>query len=236
MRTPKSIGLKICGITKAEQARSIADLDVDAIGVIGVQHSKRFVTENDRRALFADLTDYAPKVQRVLVVANMKDSEISNALSGVGIPSVIQLHGEESLERCAYLRKKHPKTKLWKAIRIRSTEDIELASYFADQVDALLLDSWSPKQLGGTGQRIPLELLKQASIDIPWWIAGGISAEWIPKVFSKIKPSGVDASSQLESSPGIKDLNQVKNLIDAIRKEETKIFKADVQANQKDFF
>ena len=65
---------------------------------------------------------------------------------------------------------------------------------------------------------VPLDLLEKPTFQSPWWLAGGISAEWVPKVFTKTHPWGIDASSQLELSPGIKDLTRVKALLKAILK------------------
>jgi len=222
MSTPKSIKIKICGITSIQDARAIADLDVDAIGVIGVETSKRFVNEHQRREIFSCLNNYAPNLQRVWVIANMNTKEISEGLQGEGVPSIVQLHGEETLQECSHLRQEHPHIKWWKAIRVRTSKDVLLANNFSSQVDALLIDAWSPNELGGTGQRIPLELISHASINSPWWLAGGISSEWIPQILSQTNPSGIDASSKLEKCPGIKDLNKVEDLIQSIRKEEIK--------------
>ena len=220
MRMPSSPAIKICGITKLDQAKKIAELSVDAIGIIGVKSSKRFVAEKQRREIFLNLSDYSQGVKRVWVIADLNDAEIKAALSGQGQPSVIQLHGQESIERVACLRKEYPKIEWWKAISLGSPKDLQIASTYSNYVDALLLDSWLPDKLGGTGHRIPLEWLKASPIDSPWWLAGGICAEWIPEVLNKVSPWGVDASSKLETSPGIKDLSRVISLIKAVRREQ----------------
>ncbi len=215
--SPTSTAIKICGITKGDQAKAIASLGVDAIGVVGVEDSPRFVLENQRRKLFSQLSNYFPNVERVWVIANMNDVQIMNGLKGQGIPSVIQLHGKESPKRCEELRKRYSQFKWWKAIRVETPLDIAKAQNFEAHTDALLLDAWSPIELGGTGEKIPLEWLQKANFKIPWWLAGGISAKWIPEIFSRqISPFGIDASSRLEISPGIKDLKLVKALIKSI--------------------
>ena len=225
MRSPNQTSIKICGVTTVAQALSIAQLGVNAIGVIGVDHSKRFVAEQARRKLFSALLASAPEIERVWVVANMNTHSLEGGLAGKGTPSIIQLHGDETPEECAELRKKHPGIKWWKALRIQTADDLLNAKSFSSKVDALILDAWSPLELGGTGVRVPLEWLKETSLDtsVPWWLAGGISAEWIPQVFKQIRPAGIDASSRLETSPGIKDLKLVKSLIKAIRIEEQKL-------------
>ncbi len=215
-----STEIKICGIKEIAQAKAISNMGVDAIGVIGVKGSPRFVDEEQRRNLFSELKTFSPTLKRVWVIADLDNAELASALSGDGIPSVIQLHGNESLNRCSQLRQEYPEIEWWKALRIRKKSDFLLAQAYTGYIDKLLLDAWSPRELGGSGLRIPLEWIKQAEINLPWWLAGGISAEWIPEVLSKVKPFGIDASSRLEISPGLKDLEKVNSLIKAVKKSK----------------
>ena len=71
-------------------------------------------------------------------------------------------------------------------------------------------------------KKYTVELLVNKTFKAPWILAGGISAEIIPEIFSKLKPDGVDASSRLEISPGIKDLNKVESLVREIREQNNK--------------
>ena len=82
-----------------------ASLGANAIGVIGVEKSPRFVSEDQRRKLFDVLKSHSPNLNRVWVIANKGDSEITQALRGQGIPSSVQLHGDESPKRCSDLRR-----------------------------------------------------------------------------------------------------------------------------------
>jgi len=209
--------VKICGLTDPEQALAIAQMGVEAIGVIGVAHSPRYLADSRRSLLFSTLSAAAPALKRVWVVADPNDDQIASALNAEGSPTVIQLHGQEAPERCGQLRRRYPQTEWWKALRVRHADDLQQLKGFSTQVDALLLDAWSPEQLGGTGQRLPLSWINSLRFDLPWWLAGGISSEWIPEVLQQVSPSGLDASSRLEVSPGIKDLQKVKALVEAIR-------------------
>mgnify|MGYP006243261077 FL=1 len=154
-------------------------------------------------------------------MADPSDELLASALSGEGQPSVVQLHGEESSQRCAELRRLYPGTKWWKALRLREEADLNGIDAYAADVDALLLDAWSPKQLGGTGHRLDPAWLERIETRIgrtfPWWLAGGISAEWVPTLVHQVSPFGLDASSRLEHSPGVKDLRRVKALVEAVR-------------------
>lgn len=217
MNQKTSIAVKICGITKADQAKTIVDLGADAIGIIGVAQSPRYINEKVRREIFSVIQGYAPKIERVWVTSNISDLEIEKALIGEGIPSTIQLHGNESLKRCIELKENYPKLKFWKAIRIASIEDLDEIKRFEGFIDAFLLDSWNQQKLGGTGKQIPLKILEKLSIKSPWWLAGGISAESITSSLLKFNPHGIDASSLLETSPGIKNMAKVKLLIERIK-------------------
>jgi len=217
IETKKCPAIKICGITTVEQAKAIAALGVSAIGVIGVENSPRFVADGLRRQLFSELQKFYPQVGRVWVIADMSDDQVNKGLKGKGTPSIVQLHGNESPTRCQDLRKRHPNIQWWKAIRIQTAQDISIAHGFEFNVDALLLDAWSPLELGGTGNRLPVEWLQKTKFRLPWWLAGGISSEWIPKIQSHVEPFGIDASSRLEISPGIKDIQKVRALIKTVK-------------------
>tara|TARA_Y100001933_G_scaffold258935_1_gene307873 strand:- start:1329 stop:2012 length:684 start_codon:yes stop_codon:yes gene_type:complete len=217
----QALSLKICGLTDSNQACDIAAMGVDAIGVIGVPATPRFVEPTRRREIFSTLAREHPRLRRVWVVADLSDEGLASALTGEGQPSVVQLHGEESPERCADLRQLHPSIDWWKALRLREQGDLDRIDAYSTSVDALLLDAWSPEQLGGTGHRLNLAWLEclgaRIGSDLPWWLAGGISAEWVPTLVNQISPFGLDASSRLEHSPGVKDLARVEALVEAVR-------------------
>ena len=94
-----AISLKICGLTDRSQACSIAAMGVQAIGVIGVDNTPRFVEELLRRSIFMELEKQHPDVERVWVVADCSDHAIQSALQGDGTPTIVQLHGSETPER-----------------------------------------------------------------------------------------------------------------------------------------
>ena len=216
--------LKICGITKIDQALQIASLGVHAIGVIGVKSSPRFVPAPHRSNLFKKIKDFNPKISRVLVVADIKDSDIKEIITSEGSPSIIQLHGNESPDRCRDLKGKYPELKFWKAFRIRSKLDLQNVSAYENIVDSILLDAWSENKLGGTGNRLNIEWLKDKKFKSTWWLAGGINSDCITEILNKLSPFGLDASSKLEISPGIKNIEKVKQLIKAIRQSHVDIF------------
>ncbi len=215
----KSTAIKICGITKTSQAKSIAQLKINAIGVIGVKNSPRFVPKEECLKIFNEIERVSSRIDKVFVVANEKLETIKYINNRSTPPSVIQLHGDESVGYCRELKNEFPRIKVWKAFRLKSINDLKNISQYEKNVDAILLDAWDNKSLGGTGNRVPIELLVNKTFTAPWILAGGISAEIIPEIFSKLRPDGIDASSQLEISPGIKDLKKVESLVKEIREQ-----------------
>ena len=215
----KSTAIKICGLTKTSQARSIAEFKINAIGVIGVKNSPRFVPEEECIKIFNEVEKVSSNIEKVLVIANERLEEIKCINNRSTPPSVIQLHGNESVDYCRELKNEFPSIKLWKAFRLKSINDLEKTIQYEKNIDAILIDAWDNKSLGGTGNRVPIELLVNKTFKVPWILAGGISAEIIPEIFSKLRPDGIDASSRLEISPGIKDIKKVESLVREIRKE-----------------
>ena len=192
-------------------------MGVQAIGVIGVPATPRFVEPAQRRALFQMLEEQHPLLHRVWVVANPDDAALEEALNGAGQPSVVQLHGGESVECCQRLKQRYPRQQWWKALRVRKPDDLKQLEHYAPHVDALLIDAWSADQLGGTGHRIPLDWVRETELTVPWWLAGGVSAEWVPELLSRVNPQGLDASSRLEERPGWKNLDKVQALVEAVK-------------------
>jgi phosphoribosylanthranilate isomerase len=207
--------LKICGLRQVDQAAAIAALEVDAIGVIGVAASPRFVAPARRPSLFAAVREVSPACRRVLVVADPDDADLELLDPRHG-HTLLQLHGGESPERCRELRRCCG-CPVWKALRLRTPADLDQVEAYADAADALLLDAWVPEQLGGTGQRIPLAWLAGIAMPLPWWLAGGINAGRVPAVLDCLSPDGLDASSSVERAPGDKDLALVRRLVSTVR-------------------
>ena len=209
--------VKICGITSIEQAVQVAELGTNAIGIISVKESPRYISPEKKKEIFKTLKDLYPKIERVSVVKNKPINSIIKNFLGEPNETVIQLHGDEDIDYCQKLKQKIPNVAIWKAFRIKNKKDIDKIKIYENFVDAILLDSWNKETYGGSGMRIEQNYLEDLSFSKPWWLAGGVSKEWIVEILRKIKPYGIDISSSVETSPGIKDIDEVNLIIKEVR-------------------
>ena len=211
--------VKICGITTKEQAFKIAEMGVDAIGIISVEESPRYIVNKNKVDIFKNLKSFFPKIKRVSVVKNCPADLIIENFRVEPIETTLQLHGDEGIDYCQKIRKEIPDVEIWKAFRINSKKDLEKIKPYEKFVDAILLDSWNKETYGGSGQKINSAYLEDLNFCRPWWLAGGISIDWIDEILNIIKPHGLDISSSIETSPGVKDLKKTESLIKYLKNQ-----------------
>ena len=210
--------VKICGLTSEEQALQVAKLGAHAIGIIAVEESPRYVSAVKKKKIFKTLESFYPKIERVSVVQNCSIDLIIKNFLGNPSETIIQLHGDEDIDYCKRLREKIPNIGIWKAFRIKTKKDLDQIKPFEDFVDAILLDSWNKETYGGSGKKIKTIYLENLQFSKPWWLAGGISTEWIDEILTDIKPDGLDISSSIEITPGLKDLEKTGALFKFLKK------------------
>jgi len=206
--------VKICGITQPEQGRHIAELGADAIGVIGVRRSPRYVAPETIREIAAAL----PAGTVLVGVFADADLDTIAATARTGNLSAIQLHGSETPEFCQRLRDRLSDLELVKAIRVRAPESLAAALTYAAVADSLLLDAYHPQQLGGTGRTLDWTALRDWRSPLPWFLAGGLTPENVAEAIA-LRPDGLDLSSGVECAPGVKDLARVAELMSVVRSE-----------------
>ena len=209
--------VKICGITSEEQALRVAKLGANAIGIISVEDSPRYVPAEIKKKIFKNLESFYPEIDRVSVVQNCPIDLIIKNFLGNPSETIIQLHGDEDVNYCKKIMDKIPNIGLWKAFRIKTEKDLDKIKPFEDFVDAILLDSWNKETYGGSGKKINSIYLRNLKFSKPWWLAGGISIEWIDEILANIKPDGLDISSSIEISPGLKDIKKTADLMEALK-------------------
>ncbi len=204
--------VNICGITKPEQGKAIAQLGATALGFICVQASPRYVTPQQIRAVVEQLR---VQVDRIGVFADATIEEISQIVADTNL-SAVQLHGNESSEFCEKLRQSLPGVESVKALRVKTPECLDRAATYAKCVDTLLLDAYHPQLLGGTGKTLDWVTLQQFRPTCPWLLAGGLTPDNVLDALRELQPSGIDLSSGVERSPGDKDLDKVAQLFEKI--------------------
>jgi indole-3-glycerol phosphate synthase / phosphoribosylanthranilate isomerase len=195
--------VKICGITRVEDAQDAAALGADALGFVFAESRRRAAP-----ALLRDLRGL--QTLKVAVVVSQRtegrprlDPEVS-ALLEEGLLDAVQFHGDESPTECAALAFPY-----YKAVRVRDSAAVgSIGSFSCPRV---LADAYSAQASGGTGQKIPAELAREAAKAGPLWLAGGLSAENIGEALRDLHPELVDASSRLEGADGGKDRGKLES-------------------------
>lgn len=202
--------IKICGITKPEQGKAIANLGATTLGFICVVPSPRYVTPQQIKLI----SEYLPKnIERIGVFAHSNLQEIVTVATAANLTGV-QLHGEETPQFCQSLKQLLPEIELIKALRVKNIDSIHDAQIYYSSVDTLLLDAYHPQLLGGTGKTLNWQDLSNFNPPLPWLLAGGLTPDNIREALAKLQPQGIDLSSGVERSPGDKNLDKVAKLFE----------------------
>lgn len=205
--------VKVCGITKVEQGKAIADFGATALGFICTSLSPRYISP----AKIAEIVEELPaKVDKIGVFVNASKSEISEVVDVAGLTGV-QLHGDESEQFCQQLKSDLPQIEIIKAIAVKTPKSLSVTNVYSNCVDTLLLDAYHPKMRGGSGMAIDWSILKEFRSPLPWFLAGGLTPENITQALTQTRSSGIDLSSGVEIAPGEKDLNKVQDLFKKIQ-------------------
>jgi phosphoribosylanthranilate isomerase len=209
-RTASTCFLKVCGVTRTEDAVFAVDAGAHAIGVNLVPTSARRVDVSVARRIAEAVADRALVVA---VVADLSVREMKSVRDSTGI-EWLQLHGNESAET---LREVLPHA--FKAVRIGGASDVALANSFDGE--RLLVDAKVTGHLGGTGATFDWTLVRGLSKSRHVILAGGLTPENVREAIRVVAPWGVDVASGVEREPGIKDPMKVLAFIEAVRGAET---------------
>jgi phosphoribosylanthranilate isomerase len=200
--------VKICGITRPEDAEQAASLGAWAIGFNFWPRSKRRVDPAVAAGIARELRR---KVEPVGVFVNPTLDEVVRIAEAVGLTHV-QLHGDEGPSFCAAVAQRTG-ARVIKALRIGSGADIRDAERF--HTDFHLLDAAAGDSYGGTGRTWDWALAAQRRSRSPVILSGGLTPENVAEGIEAVQPWGVDVASGVESAPGIKDPAKVEAFIAA---------------------
>jgi len=201
--------IKICGITREEDAMLCADEGADFIGLIFAERSKRVVAVERARAIAGSLRGHRSRPKIVGVFVNQTPRAVNEIIDAVGL-DLVQLHGDESDADCAAMS-----VPVIKAMRVGQSLPVTSGHRSASW---LLFDTLDSRQSGGTGRRFDWSLLESWRRDRPFFLSGGLTTDDIARAMSQVRPDGIDMAGGVESSPGIKDHDKVRRLFERLRR------------------
>jgi phosphoribosylanthranilate isomerase len=204
--------VKICGITRAEDAELAVSLGVWAIGFILWPQSKRHADPAVAAGISFALHR---KVERVGVFVNQPLDEIAQLVDNLGL-SYVQLHGDEGPSFCSAVAQRTG-AKVIKAARIGHAADLRDLDRF--HTDLHLLDASVSGVWGGSGQTFDWGLAAKRRSKIPFLLSGGLTPENVAEAIAVTHPWGVDVASGVESAPGVKDAAKLQAFVEAVQHE-----------------
>lgn len=199
--------VKICGITRVQDALEAVRCGADAIGLVFYAASPRHVSVQQAQQIVAALP---PFISVVALFVNATPAEIEAVLAQVRI-DIVQFHGDETAADCERI-----KLPYFKAIRVKSDTNLLQCALDFSSANALLLDTYSEAAYGGTGHVFDWDLIPK-NMTKPVILAGGLIAENVSLAIQKVKPYAVDISGGVEVSKGIKDANKIAALMLAVQ-------------------
>jgi len=204
--------IKVCGITRLEDALAASALGVDAIGFVFYKKSPRYIDPMKAAAIIRELP---PFVSAVGLFVNPEQSFIDEVLTSCPL-GVIQLHGDESPDFCQAQGRR-----VIKAIAVSSKKDLERAKQYTCSI---LLDTKAPKGVyGGTGHSFDWSLLQDFTHDYPLMLAGGLNSKNATMALSHRQWFALDVSSGVETAPGIKDHAKIQDFVSAVQAVDKEI-------------
>lgn len=199
--------VKVCGLNNRNNILDISKMNIDLMGFIFYNNSPRYFNN----ALNFDEVRQIPKtIKKVGVFVNASINNLLNTIAHYDL-DFVQLHGNENPEYCKELMQY---VKVIKTISVNDKNSILEINNYTNVCTYFLFDTASPSY-GGTGHPFNWQLLEETTIDIPFFISGGVSIENITEIknlnFKNF--AGVDVNSKFEINPGLKDLNKIQQLI-----------------------
>ena len=204
------VRVKICGITRVEDAQAVAASGADALGLVFYEKSPRHVTLRQAAQLAAATP---PFVTLTGLFVNAGAEQVHEALRAVPL-DILQFHGDETPEFCAQFGKPY-----LKAIRVKAGVDLlQCAAHFRT-AKGLLLDAHVEGMQGGTGVTFDWTLIPE-SMPLPVILSGGLDAKIVAAAIRQVRPYAVDVSSGVEASKGIKDAAKIAAFIKEVKSVE----------------
>ena len=203
--------VKICGITRLADAELAVECGAGALGFVFWPDSPRFIDPDSARAIVATLP---PAVIPVGVFVNQSREYVNEVAAKVSLGAV-QLHGDESVEYARAMTRP-----VLKAVALAEASEEAIDAWPLETM--MLLDVHDPVRRGGTGRIVDWGRASTVARRRPVILAGGLTPENVGEAIGRVGPSGIDVSSGVERSPGLKDPDKLKALLVAMKKVETR--------------
>ncbi|GIV16063.1 MAG: N-(5'-phosphoribosyl)anthranilate isomerase [Armatimonadota bacterium] len=202
------VRVKICGITNIDDLQAAVRWGAHAVGFVFEPSSPRYA--GGCGDLLEMLRSVPPFVARVAVYAHLPEDD-EHIWEEVDAVQYVQVHSRVSLP---------PHVQRVQAVRLRTEQDVELALSLQSEVDALLVDTYHPHKMGGTGEQSDWRLarLLREEAKVPVILAGGLTPDNVQDAIRQVMPYAVDVSSGVESAPGKKDHQKIKEFIANVRR------------------
>ena len=213
-----SLLVKICGLSTRETLDAAIDAGADLVGFVFFPPSPRHLALDVARELGARAKGRAVKVALTVDADDATLEGIVEALK----PDILQLHGHEKPARLREIRQKFG-LETMKAIPVERAADLAVLPDYAVVCDRILFDARAPKgatRPGGLGAVFDWQLLRNVDLVLPFMVSGGLTADNVAEAVRVTRAGGVDVSSGVESSPGIKDVDMIRAFIRAARASE----------------
>jgi len=187
--------VKICGITRHEDALAATGMAADAIGLVFYEKSPRYVSPGDA---FTAMQGLPPFICKVGLFVDAPASQVEATLADVRL-DLLQFHGDESPDYCEQFAVPYIK-----ALRMREGVDVVAFAKQHKNAAGILLDAYQQGVAGGTGQVFDWTQIPR-NIDVPIILAGGLDASNVAEAITQVRPYAVDVSGGVEAKKGIKD-------------------------------
>jgi phosphoribosylanthranilate isomerase len=199
--------IKICGITRVEDALAAARLGADAVGLVFYAGSPRAVTIGRAREIIDALP---PFVVPVGLFVNADAATVRDTLAAVPV-QLLQFHGDETPDFCDGFGRP-----FLRALRVRKGADLLQYAREFHAAKGLLLDAWVEGVHGGTGATFDWSLIPP-DLPMPVILSGGLNPDNVEQAVRRVRPWAVDVSSGVESAKGIKDAAKIEAFINGVR-------------------
>lgn len=202
--------VKICGITREQDALAAVECGVDAIGFVFYAPSPRHIS---LAAAVSIARRLPPFVTTVALFVNADEETIARVVGEMGV-DLLQFHGQECPEYCA----RHGRPWI-RAVTMKPDVDVAAESERFCEGRGLLLDAYRPGVPGGTGERFDWDRIP-AGLGPEIILAGGLTPANVAEAVRRVRPYAVDVSGGVEAEKGIKDAAKIKTFIDEVRRAE----------------